>query len=159
MKINFRNKLSGETVLVIGIVLTVAGVSLWGLTWYNILTREQALSDTNLSVEERWRVGGSLRWWRDFSARLYPLAAGLFIGGLFTIVLSDHFQGKRNEVEIARERYQYLSKRISDLEKYIDLRKQSAIQARADTWICPSCKTLNPDELKISGQCKRLRPN
>ena len=81
MKINFRNKLSGETVLVIGIVLTVAGVSLWGLTLYNILTREQALSDTNLSVEERWRVGGSLRWWRDFSVRLYyPLAAGLFIG-------------------------------------------------------------------------------
>ena len=78
--------------------------------------------------------------------------------GLFTIVLSDHFQGKRNEVEIARERYEYLSERISDLEKYIDLRKQPAIQARADTWICPSCKTLNPGELKICRQCKRLRP-
>jgi hypothetical protein len=110
-------------------------------------------------VEERWRIEGSLRWWRDFSARLYPLAAGLFIGGLFTIVLSDHFQGRRNEVEIARARYEYLSKRISDLEKYIDVRKQSAIQARADTWICPSCKTLNPHELKICQQCKRLRPN
>jgi CHASE3 domain sensor protein len=48
MKINFRNKLSGETVLVIGIVFTVTGVSLWGLTGYNILTREQTLSDTNL---------------------------------------------------------------------------------------------------------------
>jgi hypothetical protein len=79
MKINFRYKLSGETVLVIGIVFTVTGVSLWRAR-YNILTREQTLSDTNLSVEERCRIEGSLRWWRDFSARLYPLAAGLFIG-------------------------------------------------------------------------------
>jgi hypothetical protein len=128
-----ENKLSGKTVLVIGIVLTVISASLGVLTWYNILTRERTLSDANLSVEERWRVEGSLRWWRDYSARLYLLAAGLFIGSLFTIVLSGQFQGKSKEAEI-RARLEYLSRRMSDLEKYIDVRRQSAIQARVDTW-------------------------
>jgi hypothetical protein len=92
--------LSGKIVFVIGIVFTVVGASLWVYAGLNILTRERTLSDTNLSVEERWRVEGSLRWWRDFIARLYPLAAGLSIGGLFTIALSDHFQGKRKPTTI-----------------------------------------------------------
>jgi hypothetical protein len=115
--------LSRELVLVIGLVLTVAGVSLWGLTWHNILTREQALSDTNLNAEERWRIEGSLLWWRDFSPPFYILAAGLFFGGLLTFALSINFQGKTKEAVI-RWRIKYLSKRISDLKKYIESRKQ-----------------------------------
>jgi hypothetical protein len=92
--------LIGKTVFVIGIVFTVIGASLWVYSGLNILTLEQTLSDTNLSAEERWRIEGSLRWWRDFIARLYPLAAGLSIGGLFTIALSDHFQEKRKPTTI-----------------------------------------------------------
>jgi len=92
--------LSGKIVFVIGIVFTVMGVSLWVYAGLNILTREQTLSGTDLSAEERWRVEGSLRWWRDFIARSYPLAAGLSIGGLFAIALSDHFQGKRKPTTI-----------------------------------------------------------
>ena len=92
--------MSGKTVFALGIVFTVIGASLWVYAGLNILTREQTLNDTNLSIEERWRVEGSLRWWRDFFARLYPLAAGLSIVGLFTIALSDHFQGKRKPMTI-----------------------------------------------------------
>jgi hypothetical protein len=91
---NFKNELSDKTILVIGIVFIVTGVSLWVFTGLNILTREQTLIDTNLSVEERARIGGSLRWWRDLSARLsYPLAAVLLIGGL-TIMLTTRARHK-----------------------------------------------------------------
>jgi hypothetical protein len=89
MKTNFRNELSGKTVLVIGIVFIVTGISLWGLTALNVQMRERTLYDPNLSLEERARVDGSLRWWRELGARLsYPLAAVLFVGGLLTIALS-----------------------------------------------------------------------
>ena len=94
--------MSDKTILVIGIVFIVTGVSLWVFTGLNILTREQTLSDTNLSVEERARIEGSLRWWRELSARLsYPLAPVLFIGGLLSIALSGHFQGKRKPTRAA----------------------------------------------------------
>jgi len=79
--------LSGRTVLVIGIMFIVTGVSLWGLTALNVQMRERTLYDPNLSLEERARVDGSLRWWRELGARLsYPLAAVLFIGGLITML-------------------------------------------------------------------------
>ena len=80
---NFEIEISGKTILVIGIVFTVAGVGLWIFTGFNILMREQTLGDANLSLEERWSIEGSLQWWRDSSARLlYPLAAVLFFAGL-----------------------------------------------------------------------------
>ena len=86
---NFEIEISGKTILVIGIVFTVAGVGLWIFTGFNVLMREQTLGDANLSLEERWRIEGSLQWWRDSSARLlYPLAAVLFFAGLFIVAIS-----------------------------------------------------------------------
>ena len=94
--------MSDKTILVIGIVFIVTGASLGSLTWHSIITREQTLYDPNLSLEERTRVEGSLRWWRELGARLsYPLAAVLFVGGLLAIALSDPFKGKRKPTTIA----------------------------------------------------------
>ena len=92
MKIDFRNKLSDKSILVIGIIFIVTGVSVGSLTWHSILTREQTLYDPNLSAEERWQAEGSIRWWSDLGSRLsYPLAAVLLIGGSLTIGLSHPF--------------------------------------------------------------------
>ena len=92
MKIDFRNKLSDKSILAIGIIFIVTGVSVGSLTWHSILTSEQTLCDPNLSAEEKWQAEGSIRWWRDLSSRLsYPLAAVLLIGGLITIALSHPF--------------------------------------------------------------------
>lgn len=89
MKVDSKIKLSGKTLLVIGLIIAVTGVVLFGLTWFNVLTREQTLGDANLSVEERWRIEGSLQWWRDFGVRLsYPLAAALSIGGLAVMIIA-----------------------------------------------------------------------
>lgn len=97
MKIDFGNKLSDKSILVVGIVLIVTGVSVGSLTWHSILTREQTLYDPTLSAEERWQAEGSIRWWRDLSSRLsYPLAAVLLIGGLLTIALSHPFGKEQN---------------------------------------------------------------
>jgi len=99
MKINFRKKLSDKTILVIGIVFIVTGISLGSLTWHSILTREQTLYDPNLSIEERARVEGSLLWWRELGSRLsYPLSAVLIIGGLLTIGLSHSFGADTSEI-------------------------------------------------------------
>ncbi len=93
MKTDFRNKLSDKTILVVGIIFIVTGVSVGSLTWHSILTREQTLYDPTLSAEERWQAEGSIRWWRDLSSRLsYPLAAVLLIGGSLTIALSHPFR-------------------------------------------------------------------
>jgi hypothetical protein len=118
----------------------VIGVGLWLFAELNMKAREQTLNDTSLSVEERWRVEGSLQWWRDFSVTLYPLEAVLLIGGLLAIVLSTSFRGGTKEA-LVRWRIRYMSERLSDLEKNIDLRRQAAVQARVDAWrMRASCK-------------------
>ncbi len=92
MKIDFGNKLSDKSILVVGIIFLVTGVSVGSLTWHSILTREQTLYDPNLSAEERWQAEGSIRWWRDLSSRLsYPLSAVLLLGGSVTIALAHPF--------------------------------------------------------------------
>ena len=100
MKIDFGNKLSDKSILVIGIVFIVTGVSVGSLTWHSILTREQTLYDPNLSADERWQAEGSIRWWIDLSLRLsYPLATVFLIGGLLAIALSHPFGSEQKESE------------------------------------------------------------
>ena len=49
---------------VIGAMLLVIGISLFGYSTSAIQEREQMLNSADISIEDTWRLEGSLRWWR-----------------------------------------------------------------------------------------------
>jgi len=70
-----------------GAILLITGISLWLYTNSVIQTHEQLLSNTNLTLEEKWRYEGSLQWWKTARITTYdPIAVTLITIGLVAIL-------------------------------------------------------------------------
>lgn len=72
---------------VIGILFIAVGLAVFGYSTYAIQEREQMLNSATLTIEETWRIEGSLRWWRSTYAMVFlPLSVILAAFGTVGLV-------------------------------------------------------------------------
>ena len=69
---------------IIGILLLITGISLFGYSFSVIKEHEQTLNTTELTLDQLWNYEGSLNWWRNvYVTLILPLTAVFIsIGGI-----------------------------------------------------------------------------
>ena len=82
LKNNNRFKLASLT----AILLLVAGFSIMLYTTLNIHNYTQLLLDSSkLTAEEMWSYEGSLQWWSNTYATIFPVTVTMITAGLVTL--------------------------------------------------------------------------
>ncbi len=75
------------TIFLVGLAMIITGLTISIYPAVNIQNWIGALSDSNLSQEERWSIEGSLKWWQETSSGFYyPLGAVLIVTEITAIV-------------------------------------------------------------------------
>ena len=69
--INIIQKNRFRAAAIMGALLLVVGISLFAYSTSTIQEQEQMLASGNLSLEDTWRIEGSLRWWRTSYATVF----------------------------------------------------------------------------------------
>ena len=72
---------------VTGILLITVALAIFGYSNYAIYEREQMLNSAGITIEETWRLEGSLSWWRSTYASVFlPLTLVLAAVGAIGLV-------------------------------------------------------------------------
>ena len=76
-----------RAIAVAGILLITVALAIFGYSNYAIQEREQMLNSAGITIEETWRLGGSLSWWRStYAAVFFPLTLILAVVGVIGLV-------------------------------------------------------------------------